>query len=62
LQEGTVEDGSQTLSRCGGFWRWQLIYDGDNRTQAAAAGGVTLQVVRDWALRFNAQGPRGLIA
>src|SRR3984957_10408584 len=38
-----------------------LIYDGGSRTQAAAAGGVTLQVVRDWVLRFNAHGPGGLI-
>jgi len=38
-----------------------VIYDGGNRTQAAEVGGVTLQVVRDWVLRFNAQGPEGLI-
>src|SRR5215469_11941537 len=38
-----------------------LIYDGGSRTQAAAVGGVTLQVVRDWVLRFNAHGPEGLI-
>jgi transposase len=38
-----------------------VIYDGGSRTQAAAAGGVTLQVVRDWALRFNVHGPEGLI-
>jgi transposase len=37
------------------------IYDGGSRTVAAAVGGVTLQVVRDWVLRFNAQGPAGLI-
>ena len=37
------------------------IYDGGSRTQAAAVGGVTLQVVRDWVLRFNAHGPEGLI-
>ena len=24
-------------------------------------GGVTRQVVRDWVLRFNAHGPRGLV-
>ena len=24
-------------------------------------GGVTLQIVRDWALKFNADGPAGLI-
>jgi len=38
-----------------------VIYDGGSRTQAAEAGGVTLQVVRDWVLRFNAHGPEGLI-
>ena len=38
-----------------------MIYDGASRTQAAEAGGVTLQVVRDWVLRFNARGPAGLI-
>lgn len=37
------------------------IYDGFSRTQAAEIGGVTLQVVRDWVLRFNAQGPAGLV-
>ena len=38
-----------------------LIYDGGRRGDAAALGGVTLQIVRDWVLRFNAQGPEGLI-
>src|ERR1700757_2027403 len=37
------------------------IYDGATRTEAARIGGVGLQVVRDWALRFNAHGPGGLI-
>src|SRR5271157_3208607 len=37
------------------------IYDGATRTQAAEIGGVTLQVVRDWVLKFNAGGPGGLI-
>src|SRR5215208_313412 len=37
------------------------IYEGATRTQAAAIGGVTLQIVRDWVLRFNAHGPAGLI-
>ena len=37
------------------------IYDGSSRTQAAEVGGVTLQVVRDWVLRFNAEGPEGRI-
>jgi transposase len=30
------------------------------RSEAAKIGGVTLQDVRDWVLRFNAQGPDGL--
>jgi transposase len=37
------------------------VYEGATRTQAAKAGGVTLQIVRDWALKFNANGPDGLI-
>jgi transposase len=37
------------------------IYDGGTRTEAARIGGVTLQIVRDWVLRFNAHGPDGLI-
>ena len=37
------------------------ICDGATRTQAAQIGGVTLQVVRDWVLRFNALGPAGLV-
>ena len=38
-----------------------VIYDGGSRSEAAEVGGVTLQVVRDWVLRFNAHGPEGLI-
>ena len=37
------------------------IYDGATRTEAAKIGGVTLQIVRDWVLKFNARGPDGLI-
>ena len=37
------------------------IYEGASRTEAARIGGVTLQIVRDWVLKFNAQGPDGLI-
>ena len=37
------------------------IYDGATRTEAAKIGGVGLQVVRDWVLKFNAHGPDGLI-
>ena len=35
------------------------IYEGATRTEAAKTGGVTLQIVRDWVLKFNAHGPEG---
>ena len=38
-----------------------VIYDGGARHEAARVGGVGLQTVRDWVLRFNAQGPDGLL-
>jgi transposase len=37
------------------------IYEGGTRSEAARLGGVGLQTVRDWVLRFNAAGPDGLI-
>src|ERR1700675_82417 len=37
------------------------IYEGVSRTDASQIGGVDLQTVRDWVLRFNARGPSGLI-
>ena len=37
------------------------IYDGASRTEAAKIGGVTVQIVRDWVMKLNAQGPDGLI-
>ncbi|MBC7991186.1 MAG: winged helix-turn-helix domain-containing protein [Luteimonas sp.] len=38
-----------------------VIYDGGSRSEAARTGGVGLQTVRDWVLRFNRDGPDGLI-
>ena len=37
------------------------IYDGGSRSDAARIGGVGLQTIRDWVLRFNARGPDGLV-
>lgn len=34
---------------------------GRDAEEAARLGSVTLQIVRDWVLRFNAEGPAGLI-
>ena len=37
------------------------IYDGATRTAAARIGGVTVQIIRDWVVKFNAHGPEGLV-
>lgn len=37
------------------------VYEGASRTEAARIGGVTVQIVRDWVIKFNATGPAGLI-
>ncbi len=37
------------------------IYDGATRSDTARMSGVGLQVIRDWVLRLNADGPDGLI-
>ena len=36
------------------------VYDGMSRTDAAQVGGMDCQTLRDWAHRFNAEGPDGL--
>ena len=36
------------------------IYVGGSRSDAARIGDVGLQIVRDWVMRFNAEGPDGL--
>ena len=43
------------------FLALAAIYAGATRTEAAKIGGVTLQTVRDWVMRFNAYGLEDLI-
>ncbi len=38
------------------------VYDGMNRADAAAIGGMDRQSLRDWVHRFNVDGPEGLHA
>ena len=38
-----------------------VIYEGGTRSEAVQVGGVGLQTVRDWVLRFNRAGPDGLL-
>ena len=51
------KDGAQTRR----LLALAAIYDGARRTEAARIGGVTLQIVRDWVMKFNAAGPDGLL-
>jgi transposase len=37
------------------------VYEGSTRTEAARIGGATVQIDRDWVVKFNAHGPDGLI-
>jgi|SRR5665213_209431 len=37
-----------------------MIYDGHSRAEAAKTGGVGRQIIRDWVVRFNTDGPEGL--
>jgi transposase len=37
------------------------VLDGALREEAAKVGGMDRQTLRDWVIRFNAQGPDGLI-
>ena len=46
------KDGAQTRR----LLALAAIYDGATRTEAAKIGGVTLQVVRDWVVRFTRRG------
>lgn len=51
------KDGAQTRR----LLALAAIYEGSSRTEAARIAGVTVQIVRDWVLKFNAGGPDGLI-
>ncbi len=37
------------------------VLDGASRTEAAKVGGMDRQTLRDWVIRFNDQGPDGLV-
>jgi transposase len=37
------------------------VLDGASRTEAAKIGGMDRQTLRDWVIRFNDQGPDGLL-
>ena len=52
--------GRGTAIRSGGFWRSLRCLTAP-RAEAAKIGGMDRQTLRDWVIRFNEQGPDGLI-
>jgi transposase len=52
---------TQDARQAGRLLALATIYDGGSRSEAARGGDVGLQIIRDWVLRFNAEGPDGLI-
>ena len=58
--KGTSRESLQGSTRTGQL-QLAAVYDGATRTAAALIGGVTLQIVRDWVVKFNVSGPAGLI-
>ena len=58
---GRRRNDRRTVRKREDSWALAAIYDGAMRTEAAKIGGVGLQVVRDWVMKFNADGPEGLI-
>ena len=45
----------------GGFWRLRRSMTVRRAPRRAKIGGVGLQIIRDWVLRFNARGPNALV-
>jgi transposase len=52
---------AQDARQAGRLLALATIYDGGSRSDAARVGDVGLQIIRDWVLRFNAEGPDGLL-
>lgn len=50
--------GARTVFRSAVFY---LMFNGSSRTDAARLGGVGFPVIRDWVVRFNADGPEDLV-
>lgn len=53
--------GDKTLAELAQLLALAMLYRGGTSSGAAQVGGVSMQTVRDWVLRFNADGPEGLI-
>ena len=56
-----IARGSKDAGQVGRLLAIATILDGGSRSEAAKVAGVTLQIIRDWVLRFNEGGPDGLV-
>ena len=54
-------EGRKIRSFLGEPERPKVLHFASESTEAAKIGGVTVQIVRDWVLKFNAHGPEGLL-
>jgi Winged helix-turn helix len=52
---------SPMVTPLSGILALAAVYDGMDRETAARIGGMDRQTLRDWAHRFNEEGPAGLI-
>jgi len=52
---------SKDVARARRLLALPAIYDGGTRSEAALLGDVTLQIIRDWVVRFNAGGVDGSV-
>lgn len=51
---------ARTISASRRMLSLAMILEGAKRAEAAKAGGMDRQTLRDWVHRFNAEGPEGL--
>src|SRR3979411_2693029 len=56
-----VDKGAEVAARPRRLLGLAAVLDGVSREEAAKLGGMDRQTLRDWVIRFNEQGPDGLI-
>ncbi len=59
LQLRTIARKTKSGPLARGLLALAAVYDEATRTEAAKIGGLTLHIVRDWVMKFNAHGTRG---
>lgn len=57
----TLARQSRDARQCRRLLALAAVAEGRSRADAAEIGGMDRQTLRDWVLRFNAEGPEGLL-